>query len=424
MSNLRVCITACSYSGPMGNNSEQFLKHLKDGKSSIENQKQWPYKSISWASILKHQEDSRLAREIMLDDCIRELKLKVRTSELQEDTGVSMGVGVYPEPKNLVYLTQLIRQEQGWDQFGKLDFEHLVNAYKFFQSYTDSKKVQGPNSYYESEVRKQLNPQTIPAKISEMFAFQGAQRLHSNLCVSSLQAIGDGYHWIRSGKLKQAIVGGLEEYSFLSSFAFARLGVYSRGTSLETACTPFDSRRSGVVLGEGCSLFLLESEENAKARGAEILAYLDGYACTNNNYHITTSPEGGEGLYRCMEKAWSENQSSNPDLIIAHGTSTVNNDLSEGNAIHKLFGNEVRVQSIKAYTGHTLAAAGAVNLLSAVGQIQESFVAANPFLSQLDPKIDLNLVGRKTQSNQELSRVLINSAGFGGVNACAVVTSR
>lgn len=418
MSKPRVCISAYAYSGPMGKNSMQFIKRLKDGKSAIENQKQWPYKAISWASILKHSEDSRLARDIMLDDCIRELKLKVRTSELEENTGVSMGVGVYPEPKTLVYLTQLVRQEQGWDQFGKLDFEYLGRAYQHFQN-----EVKASHNYYEEKVQRQLNPQTIPAKLGEAFVLEGPQRLHSNLCVSSLQAIGDGYHWVRSGKLKQAIVGGLEEYSFLSSFAFARLGVYSRGTSLETACTPFDSRRSGVVLGEGCSLFLLESEENAKARGAEILAYLDGYACTNNNYHITTSPEGGEGLYRCMEKAWSENQSSNPDLIIAHGTSTVNNDLSEGNAIHKLFGNEVRVQSIKAYTGHTLAAAGAVNLLSAVGQIQESFVAANPFLSQLDPKIDLNLVGRKTQSNQQLSRVLINSAGFGGVNACAVVTS-
>ena len=206
---------------------------------------------------------------------------------------------------------------------------------------------------------------------------------------------------------------------------FAALTALSGSEDPERCSIPFDKDRDGFVMGEGAGVVVLESLEHAQARGAKILAEVVGYGATSDAYHITSPAEDGMGAANAMKWAVQESGAAMEDImyINAHGTSTHHNDLFETRAIKKLFGEhayEMKVNSTKSMVGHLLGAAGAVEFITCVKEIQDRFIHATAGYTTPDEEMDLNYVaGDGVEENLEYA--LSNSLGFGGHNASILV---
>jgi 3-oxoacyl-[acyl-carrier-protein] synthase II len=187
---------------------------------------------------------------------------------------------------------------------------------------------------------------------------------------------------------------------------------------------PFDKDRSGFVMGEGAGIMVLEELEHAKKRGAKIYAEVVGYGCTSDAYHITSPAEDGGGAARAMLAAVEDAGVSPEDItyINAHGTSTHHNDLFETRAIKLAFGAhayEMKINSTKSMVGHLLGAAGAVELITCVKELQEGFIHRTVGLTETEEEMDLDYC--KEPVHEELTYALSNSLGFGGHNASILI---
>ena len=206
---------------------------------------------------------------------------------------------------------------------------------------------------------------------------------------------------------------------------FAALTALSTSTDPGRCSIPFDKERDGFVMGEGAGVVVLEELEHAKARGAGILAEVAGYGTTSDAYHITSPAEDGEGAARAMEHAIREAGIAPEDVpyINAHGTSTHHNDLFETRAIKKLFqehAKNLKVNSTKSMIGHLLGAAGAVEFITCVKSIQDSYVHETVGYQVPDEECDLDYVtGHGIE--MDVPYALTNSLGFGGHNASLLV---
>ena len=233
----------------------------------------------------------------------------------------------------------------------------------------------------------------------------------STACSSASNAIILGANLIKSGRADKAVVGGTECLSKFHLNGFNTLMILDR-----ERCRPFDDGRNGLNLGEGAAFLVIERESDAKARGAEILCTLEGYANSCDAFHQTaTSPEG-EGAYLAMTQALADSglQPSDIDYINAHGTGTQNNDSSEGNAILRVFGNDYPpISSTKAFTGHCTSAAGSVEAVISILAMQHGFIP--PSLGFETPMADVPVVPQKSlKTGVSLTHVMTNSFGFGG----------
>ena len=228
-----------------------------------------------------------------------------------------------------------------------------------------------------------------------------------------------GARFIKSGKLDRVIVGGTDALSKFTINGFKTLMIQS-----EELCKPFDANRNGLNLGEAAAYLVLESEQIAIKENKPILAYVSGYANANDAFHQTASSHNGEGAFLAMDKAL-QNASLLPrdiNYINAHGTATPNNDLSESVAIKRIFEDKVPdFSSTKAFTGHTLAAAGAVEAVFSVLALQEQVVFPNINFETEIPETGLKPV-TELKRNQ-IQNVLSNSFGFGG-NCSTLILSK
>ena len=241
----------------------------------------------------------------------------------------------------------------------------------------------------------------------------------STACSSAANAIMFGARLIKSGKLDRVIVGGSDCLSKFTINGFKTLMILS-----DTDNTPFDENRKGLNLGEAAAFLVLESEEVVRAGNKKVLAYVKGYGNANDAHHQTASSENGDGATVAMEKALkvAEMRPEDIDYINAHGTATSNNDLSEGRAFLRIFGNKIPdFSSTKPYTGHTLAAAGGIEAVYAVLAIQNNTIYPN--LNFETPMKEFNLVPQTQTKEKELNTVLSNSLGFGG-NCSTVIFSK
>ena len=188
---------------------------------------------------------------------------------------------------------------------------------------------------------------------------------------------------------------------------------------------PFDKDRSGFVMGEGAGVVVLEELSHAQARGAKIYAEVVGYGCTSDAYHITSPAEDGSGAAKAMEYAVQDAGAAKEDItyINAHGTSTHLNDLFETRAIKMAFGDHaknIKINSTKSMIGHLLGAAGAVEFITCVKEMEEGYLHQNVGLTESEEELDLDYI--KGQGvNQEIEYALSNSLGFGGHNACILI---
>lgn len=241
----------------------------------------------------------------------------------------------------------------------------------------------------------------------------------STACSSAANAIMFGARLIKSGKLDRVVVGGADCLSKFTINGFKTLMILS-----DTLSTPFDENRKGLNLGEAAAYLVLESDAVVTAENKKVLGYVKGYGNANDAFHQTASSENGDGATLAMEKALKV-AGLNPseiDYINAHGTATGNNDLSEGRAIQRVFGKNVPdFSSTKAYTGHTLAAAGAIEAVYSLFALQKNVIFPN--LNFTTPMKEFSMIPETALKEKELKTVLSNSLGFGG-NCSSVIFSK
>lgn len=281
---------------------------------------------------------------------------------------------------------------------------------------------------------RRVSPFMVPMFISNMAA--GNVAIDQGLCgkcfsintacATGTHCIGEAFRSIKYGEADAMLAGGSEASMAGSGVAgFDSLNALCTSDDPKKASIPFDKERSGFIVGEGAGVLVLEELEHAKARNATILAEIVGYGATCDAFHITCPKEDGSGSAKAMKLAMNEAGITAEDInsVNAHGTSTHLNDLTETKAIKSAFGDhasKLTVNSTKSMIGHLLGAAGAVECIACVKEIEDQYVHATVGLNTPDPECDLDYVANEGR-NTELNYVLSNSLGFGGHNASIIV---
>lgn len=264
--------------------------------------------------------------------------------------------------------------------------------------------------------------------ISINWNFRGYQNTPIAACATSNVSIGDACERIRSGKAKMMLAGGAESITGdYNVWTVDILGALSKATGrAEEACCPFDAKRSGFILSEGGAALCLEALDSALARKATILGEITGYANFSDGYDITAPAEDVMGRYMSISEALRESGSDGHDIdyVNVHGTSTPLNDINETRALKMVFGSQassVPMSSTKSYTGHLIAAAGAMETIFCLQSIREGIIPATMHLKDRDPECDLDYVPGRHRENAAVNKVLNVNYGFGGVNSALVL---
>jgi 3-oxoacyl-[acyl-carrier-protein] synthase II len=268
-----------------------------------------------------------------------------------------------------------------------------------------------------------MMPNAAAGTIAMRLGAQGPGFSVSSACATGGHAIGEATRMIVRGEADAVVAGGTEAaLTGLCIAAFRRMGALSR----EGVSRPFDAERDGFVMGEGAAVLVLEREEHARARGAEILARVAGYGASNDAFHITQPHEEGRGAIQAMRATLTNADAAPGDVgyINAHGTSTPFNDKIETVAIKQVFNGSATpppVSSTKSHIGHLLGAAGAVEALVCVEAVRRGVLPPTINYEQPDPDCDLDYVPEGPREAPGLELALSNSFGFGGQNACLAV---
>ena len=274
-----------------------------------------------------------------------------------------------------------------------------------------------------------VGPMLVPLMISNMaagnvsiaYGLKGKSLNVVTACATGTHSIGEAYRTIQYGDADVMVAGGTESsITPIGIAGFSALTALSFSGDPQRASIPFDKDRNGFVMGEGSAVVVLEELEHAKRRGAKIYAELIGYGCSSDAYHITSPAEDGSGAATAMLNALKDGGVAPEELtyINAHGTSTHHNDLFETRAIKLAFGEhayDLKINSTKSMVGHLLGAAGAVEFVTCVKEIQEGYLHRTVGLRETEEELDLNYC--RDSYEEEVPYALTNSLGFGGHNA-------
>lgn len=274
-----------------------------------------------------------------------------------------------------------------------------------------------------------VGPMLVPLMISNMaagnvsiaYGLKGKSLNVVTACATGTHSIGEAYRTIQYGDVDVMVAGGTESsITPIGIAGFSALTALSFSEDPQRASIPFDKDRNGFVMGEGSAVVVLEELEHAKRRGAKIYAELIGYGCSSDAYHITSPAEDGSGAATAMLNALKDGGVAPEELtyINAHGTSTHHNDLFETRAIKLAFGEhayDLKINSTKSMVGHLLGAAGAVEFVTCVKEIQEGYIHRTVGLRETEEELDLNYC--RDSYKEEVPYALTNSLGFGGHNA-------
>ena len=278
-----------------------------------------------------------------------------------------------------------------------------------------------------------VGPMFVPLMISNMaagnvsimYGLRGKSLNVVTACATGTNSIGEAFRAIQYGDADVMVAGGTEgAVTPMGIAGFMALTALSDSTDPERCSIPFDKDRNGFVMGEGAGIVILEELEHAKKRGAHIYAEVLGYGCSSDAYHITSPAEDGAGAARAMQNALEDGGVAPGQLtyINAHGTSTHHNDLFETRAIKLAFGEHaknLKINSTKSMIGHLLGAAGAVEFITCVKEIEEGFIHRTVGLQETGEELDLNYC--KESFREEVPYALSNSLGFGGHNASILI---
>ncbi len=260
----------------------------------------------------------------------------------------------------------------------------------------------------------------ITERIADKLEITGYVNTISTACSSSSNAIMHGARLIKAGKLDRVLVGGVDALSEFTISGFKSLMIYN-----ENWISPFDENRQGLNLGEGAGFLLLESEKSQKRTGNKVLAQLSGYNNSSDAYHQTATSPNAKGATIAIEIALKNAglKPSQIDYINAHGTGTKNNDLTESIAFKNVFGSQVPAfSSTKSYTGHTLAASGAIVTIFSVLSINHKVLFPNLNYKKAIEETGLIPIS-KVEKNKNIKHILSNAFGFGG-NCTSLVISK
>lgn len=285
----------------------------------------------------------------------------------------------------------------------------------------------------EEKGPSKVGPLLVPLMISNMaagnvsiaYGLKGKSLNVVTACTTGTNSIGEAYRTIQYGDADVMVAGGTE--SSITPIGIAGFSALTALSSCEdpTRCSiPFDKDRSGFVMGEGSAVVILEELEHALKRGAKIYAEVVGYGCSSDAFHITSPAEDGSGAARAMTNAVNDAGINLNDItyINAHGTSTHANDLFETRAIKLAFGDhakDIKINSTKSMVGHLLGAAGAIEFVTCVKEIENGFIHKTVGLQESEEELDLNYC--RESYNEEVKYALSNSLGFGGHNASIII---
>ncbi|MBM80974.1 MAG: beta-ketoacyl-[acyl-carrier-protein] synthase II [Planctomycetaceae bacterium] len=263
--------------------------------------------------------------------------------------------------------------------------------------------------------------------ISVHWKLRGPNSAVATACASATNAIGDAFKLIQNDMADVMVTGGSEAaITPMGLSGFARMNALStRGDSPQTASRPWDKDRDGFVLSEGAGIVILEEYEHAKNRGAEILAEVVGYGMTADGSHMTAPDPNGTGAGRAMASALRDAKLNPEDVqyVNAHGTSTPLGDVAETTAIKSVFNSHAKdlaVSSTKSQLGHLLGASGGVEFVVSTLALQNQIAPPTINIENQDPDCDLDYIPNESR-DMPLNRIMSNSFGFGGHNACLVI---
>jgi len=262
---------------------------------------------------------------------------------------------------------------------------------------------------------------TVSANLATLFKIKGVNFSISSACSTSAHCVGTAVEQIMLGKQDIVFAGGGEELHWTLSMLFDAMGALSSkyNDTPEKASRAYDANRDGFVIAGGGGMLVIEDLEHAKARGAKIYAEIVGYGANSDGYDMVAP--SGEGAERCMRLAL-ETVRGDIDYINPHGTSTPVGDTKEIGAIKAVFGDNIpKISSTKSMSGHSLGAAGVHELIYSLLMLENDFIAPSINIEQLDEACEGVPIVRERIDNAGLRRIMSNSFGFGGTNACVVI---
>lgn len=268
-----------------------------------------------------------------------------------------------------------------------------------------------PDGY---DFRRQHTYGAILDVVKQLGGVSGPAWMISTTCTSSAKPLASAMRLIQAGVLDAAIVGGIDTLCAMTLTGFNSLAALS-----DEACKPFSSERKGINIGEGGAFILVERARTA----SNPRALLEGVGESSDAYHISAPHPEGMGAQAAMERALQQ-AGCTPNMVDhvnAHGTGTPLNDIAEGKAIARVFGNDIPVVSTKGYTGHALGGAGAIEAVFSLITIEEGFIAASLGAEPVDPRITINV--KPERRTGKYQRVLSSSFAFGGNNVCVLLRS-
>jgi 3-oxoacyl-[acyl-carrier-protein] synthase-1 len=294
----------------------------------------------------------------------------------------------------------------------------------FFRAHNIVRETGAPKRIGPFSVTKGMSS-TASACLATPFKIRGVNYSITSACSTSAHCIGNGTELIQMGKQDIVFAGGGEELDWTLSCLFDAMGAMSSkyNDTPSRASRTYDANRDGFVIAGGGGIVVLEELEHALARGAKIYAEVTGYGATSDGYDmVAPSGEGGE---RAMRLALSTlPQGRRIDYINSHGTSTMVGDVTEVDAIRRVFGKGATppVASTKSLTGHCLGGAGVWEAIFSLIMLNGTFIAASANVETLDPALDPSEIVTERRDNVEIDSVLSNSFGFGGTNATLVMS--
>ncbi|CAH1042534.1 beta-ketoacyl-ACP synthase I [Halomonas sp. TD01] len=397
----RVVVTGLGIVSCLGNDQQQVLDALKNGRSGIRFKEEYAERGFR----------SHVAGSVDIDlDSLIDRKLRrfmgdaaayayVSMAQAIEDAGLS-------EEQVSNERTGLIAGSGGASSANQVEAADVM-------------REKGLRRVGPYRVTRTMGS-TVSACLATPFKIKGVNFSISSACATSAHCIGSAMEQIQLGKQDVVFAGGGEEEHWTLSCLFDAMGALSThyNDTPEKASRPYDQARDGFVIAGGGGMLVLEELEHAKARGAKIYGELVGYGATSDG-HDMVAPSG-EGATRCMRQAMATVQ-GDIDYINTHGTSTPVGDVAELKAIREVFGNTTpAMSSTKSLTGHSLGATGVQEAIYSLLMMQHDFVAASANIEQLDEQADGFDIVRERRDGVTIDRVLSNSFGFGGTNACLV----
>ena len=401
--NRRVVITGMGAITPIGNSVEEFWNGIKEGKTG--------FGPITYFDTADYR--CKLAAEVKDFDPAQYMDKK---SARRMEQFCQFAVAAAGQAITDAGLTM----EQEDPYMVGCSVGSGIGSLQAMEREYDRLKEKGPG---------RVGPMLVPLMISNMaagnvsiaYGLKGKSLNVVTACATGTHSIGEAYRTIQYGDADVMVAGGTESsITPIGIAGFSALTALSFSEDPQRASIPFDKDRNGFVMGEGSAVVVLEELEHAKRRGAKIYAELIGYGCSSDAYHITSPAEDGSGAATAMLNALKDGGVAPEELtyINAHGTSTHHNDLFETRAIKLAFGEhayDLKINSTKSMVGHLLGAAGAVEFVTCVKEIQEGYIHRTVGLRETEEELDLNYC--QDSYEEEVPYALTNSLGFGGHNA-------